>query len=158
MKKNPPIAGEIVSCDTSKGVVLPCLIGFLIPGAGHLYIKDRKRGMLIFVLLFITFFSCVFMHGKIYTPSFEGTRWDKMISLLASTAELGNGLYYITSLFFADVSGDLPSVYYEVGTVYGITSGLLNFLVLFSLYDLITKKKIETGKDNTPPKMDIPGL
>jgi len=142
LKKSEPIIENLGNTDILKEFVFPLAIGFLIPGGGHLFIKDKKRGMLIFILLFITFFSAVLMNGKIYTPSLnDGTSWDKMVSILASAAEIGNGLYYFGSIIFVDVAGDLPSIYYEVGSVYGITAGLLNFLVLFSLFDLIRRKK-----------------
>jgi len=148
LKDELPFAGSISADDMMKGVVLPLFIGFLVPGAGHLYLKDKKRGMLIFVLLLITFFSGILMQGKLYTPSFEGTRWDNVVSLLATVAELGNGMYYLVSLVFADVEGNLPSVYYEVGSVYCITAGLLNILVLFSLFDLIRMKRKEKSPGN----------
>ncbi len=148
MKKNNNQASEIMDFNTFKKFLLPGFIGFLIPGAGHLYIKDKKRGAIILILLTITFFSGALMNGKIYTPSMEGTKWDKIISLLASTAELGNGLYYFSTILFGNVRGELSSVYYEVGSIYGITSGLLNFLVLFSLYDLIARRKEKSIDDN----------
>src|SRR4030042_1486005 len=147
LKKDESIASEMVGNDVLKAYVLPLVIGFLVPGAGNLYIGDKKRGMFIFIILFITFFSVPLMHGKIYTPSMDGTGWDKMVSLLASIGELGNGVYYFGTLLFADTAGDMASVFYEAGSVYGITSGLLNFLVLFSLFDLIRSNR-SNGVDN----------
>jgi hypothetical protein len=140
LSKDVDLTTHMINNGKLKKVIIACLVGWLIPGAGHLFIKDKKRGMVIFALLTITFFSVILMHGKIYTPLREGQQSDKIIALLATVAELGNGIYYFATIPTVDVNGDLSSVYYEVGTIYGIISGLLNILVLFNLFDLIVKQ------------------
>ena len=53
---------------TTMGIVAP-LVGWLIPGAGHLIQKKWIRGLLLMLSVSAMFFLGLMMEGKVYTPN-----------------------------------------------------------------------------------------
>ncbi len=112
------------------------LLGWLVPGLGHIAQKKYARGL--------TFLACILamtglglvMSGKIYPYQTENP-----LTVLAFFSDIGNGLVYILSRFLPIGLGDLKLVTFEFGTAYLAGAGLLNYLVALDAADIAAGKK-----------------
>lgn len=119
-----------------KGV-LALLVGWLVPGAGHLMTGRWKRGLVLGGALFATFALGLFFHGRLATFDREN-----LLSLVFVFADCGSGVLYLGSLLTGlglDSSAQTPT--FEYGTSLLHLVGLLNYLVALDAYDIAVGRK-----------------
>ena len=112
------------------------VLGWLIPGAGHISQKKFLKGGIFFVCIYSMAALGLIMGGKIYSLQAENP-----LTILAFLSDLGNGFLYILSKIFSFGFGDLKNTTFEFGTAYIAGAGLLNYLVALDAYDIATGKK-----------------
>jgi len=112
------------------------LLGWLVPGLGHMTLRRYGRGLVFFVCIFLMTAMGLYMGGKIYPAQTENP-----LTILAFFADLGNGLTYIFSRIFSFGLGSLKRVTFEFGTAYIAGAGLLNYLVALDAFDIAIGKK-----------------
>src|SRR5260370_26729068 len=71
------------------GIAAP-LLGWLVPGAGHLIQKKWIRGLLLMISVFSMFFFGLLMQGKVYTPN-----TGDGLEMLGFVGDIGSGGRYI---------------------------------------------------------------
>ena len=117
------------------------LLAWLIPGAGHLLIKENKRALIIFVTIILTF--CIGLYvGSIGVINPVGAKpWyiaqilnSPVVAAIGYQAKAGN--YYVFGR---------PN---EVGQIYTSIAGLLNLLCIVNAVYLAHLCKIETAGDS----------
>lgn len=114
-----------------------CLIlGWFIPGLGHITLKKYWHGLIFFVCISSMAVIGLFMGGKIYSFQTENP-----LTVLAFFSDMGIGLFYILSKFFAFGLGNLKNVTFEFGTAYIAGAGLLNYLITLDALDIARGKK-----------------
>ena len=112
------------------------LLGWLVPGLGHVAQKRFARGLTFFVcILGMTGLGLV-MGGKIYPLQAQNP-----LTVLAFFADIGNGLVYLLSMVFPIGTGSLGNVTFDFGTAYLAGAGLLNYLVALDAFDIGLGKK-----------------
>ena len=112
------------------------VLGWIIPGLGHISQRKYARGAVFFVSIFAMTGLGLIMGGKVYPFQTENP-----LTILAFFADIGNGLFYILSRFLALGPGFLERMTFEFGTAYIAGAGLLNFLVALDAYDIAVGKK-----------------
>lgn len=112
------------------------LLGWLVPGLGHITLKRYGRGAIFFVCILLMTAMGLYMGGKIYPGQTENP-----LTILAFFADIGNGLVYIFSRIFPFGSGYLKKVTFEFGTAYIAGAGLLNYLIALDAFDIAMGKK-----------------
>ena len=120
---------------TSKSVIC-FLLGWFIPGLGHLSLRKFWRAGIFFVCISSMAALGLLMGGKIYSFQTENP-----LTILAFFSDIGNGLLYITSKLFSFGLGELGKTTFEFGTAYLAGAGLLNYLVALDAYDIASGKK-----------------
>ena len=122
---------------------MAALLAWLIPGAGHFYLGLRKRAVLLFVCIEVTFFIGLYI-GTLRIV-------DPRHSLLWFSAQIFAGLNTIVAHMWAS---HLASPYpgssemlvrdwsYSMGVLYTGVAGLLNLLAVFDTV-------IRAGRANT---------
>lgn len=116
--------------------VLYLLLGWLIPGLGHISLKRFWRGAIFFVCISAMTALGLVMGGKIYSFQTENP-----LTILAFFSDIGNGLIYILSKFIPFGLGELKKTAFEFGTAYIAGAGLLNYLVALDAFDIARGKK-----------------
>jgi hypothetical protein len=112
------------------------LLGWLVPGLGHIAQKKFMKGLVFFVcILGMTGLGLV-MGGKIYPLQAQNP-----LTILAFFADIGNGLLYLLSLLLPIGTGVMKNVTFEFGTAYLAGAGLLNYLVALDALDVARGKK-----------------
>jgi len=118
-----------------KGVVM-MVLGWAVPGLGHLVQKKYARGAVFFGCIAAMTALGLALGGRIYPFQTENP-----LTILAFFADIGNGLLYLLSRFMPVGVGDLKLATFEFGTAYIAGAGLLNFLVALDAYDIAAGTK-----------------
>ncbi len=112
------------------------LLGWFIPGLGHLTLKRFWRAAVFFLAISSMCVLGLIMGGKIYSFQTENP-----LTILAFFSDIGNGLLYILSRLFSIGLGQLKKTSFEFGTAYIAGAGLLNYLVALDAFDIASGKK-----------------
>jgi len=112
-------------------------LAYLVPGAGHLYLGRRLRGIAYFCIVVFMFVIGLAVDGDLYAVTRSG---GSLLRLLAAFGSMGAGLlYWIAD--FKGVVGDITSITYEHGTAFIITAGLMNLLLVLDAFDIAEGRK-----------------
>ncbi len=144
----------------SKGVsaFVSCLLAWLIPGGGHFYLGKRKRAAVFFVVVLATFLLGVLNEGRSYLvdPEQPLTYLGVFANVATGPLELiGRESTYHRLVYRrpADSSGPeaarllqamrdkVKQVTDEYGTLYILTAGLMNILLILDAFDIAIGRK-----------------
>jgi len=112
-------------------LVLLCLAAWAVPGAGHLWMGRRQKGIVFLLALPLMFLSGLLLHGRIFP--FE---LSEPLVALAAVANLGVGAQWLLARMMDAGTGTVTAATYEYGNCYLIVAGLLNFLVVLDAFDI----------------------
>jgi hypothetical protein len=123
--------------ETQTGwLVLLCLAAWAVPGAGHLWLGRRSKGLIFLIALPLMFAIGLALHGRLFP--FDLSEW---LVCLAAVADVGIGLPYFIAKALGYGGGDVRAVTYEYGNAFLIVAGLLNLLVVIDAYDVALGRK-----------------
>lgn len=107
------------------------ILGWLIPGAGHVLVKRPVRGLLLFLSITLMFILGVAMQGKLYAPN-----TGEILNILGFVGDLGSGLLYIVakSLDYGHAAVQVATADY--GTKFAVVAGLLNFIAAIDSHNI----------------------
>jgi hypothetical protein len=120
----------------SGGLVLLCLASWAIPGAGHLWLGRRAKGLIFFVALPLMFAVGLAIQGRLFPFDLS----DPLVGL-AALADIGTGAWYLVASMLGYGAGDVRAVTYEYGNAFLIVAGLLNALIVIDAYDVAMGRK-----------------
>ena len=120
----------------SGGLVLLCLASWAIPGAGHLWLGRRTKGLIFLVALPLMFAIGLALRGRLFPFDLS----DPLVCLEA-IAQLAVGVPYFIGAAAGYGAGDVRAVTYEYGNVFLVVAGLLNMLVVIDTYDITMGRK-----------------
>jgi hypothetical protein len=120
----------------SGGLVLLCLASWAVPGAGHLWLGRRAKGLVFLVALPIMFAIGLAIHGRLFPFDLS----DPLVGL-AALADVGSGAVFVAARMLGYGAGDVRAVTYEYGNAFLIVAGLLNLLVVIDAYDVAMGRK-----------------
>jgi hypothetical protein len=108
-----------------------CLFAWLLPGAGHLYLGRRAKG-----LIFMTAIGALFLLGVAMDSGLElKLGFEDPLALLVSLAQMAVGIPYFLARALGVEAGLVTSVTYEYGNTFTAVGGLLNVLVILDALD-----------------------
>jgi hypothetical protein len=120
----------------SGWLVLLCLASWAVPGAGHLWLGRRSKGLVFLLALPLMFAIGLAIHGCLFP--FNLSEW---LVALAAVADVGIGVPYFIATALGYGAGEVRSVTYEYGNAFLIVAGLLNLLVVIDAYDIALGRK-----------------
>ena len=100
-----------------------------VPGAGHLWMGRRQKGLIFLLALPAMFLAGLLMHGRIFP--FD---WSDPLVGLAAFADLGAGAPWLLARMVDAGAGTVTAVTYEYGNTFLIVAGLLNTLVVLDAW------------------------
>ena len=116
--------------------VLAPVLGWLIPGAGHLIQKRWGRGLLLMGTIVIMFVLGLMMEGRIYHLN-----GGDILDILGFVGDVGAGGLYIVTRALDAGHGAIAHATADYGTKYLIVAGLLNFICAADAYHIAIGKK-----------------
>ncbi len=126
-----PIPGE-----RSTLPAFALLLGWLIPGAGHLLLGKWVRALLLFVAIFGMYLIGLGLVGKIYTPN-----TGEVLDMLGFVGQLGMGLLYLLARWFSWGGTTASTTLNDYGTKYLVACGLLNLIAAVDAHSLASGRK-----------------
>jgi TM2 domain-containing membrane protein YozV len=115
----------------SARAIPACLFAWLIPGAGHLYLGRRDKGLVFLGAIGALFLLGVAMDSRLQL--YLG--FEDPLALLFSLAQMAMGAPYFAARALGFEAGQVKSVTYEYGNTFTAVAGLLNILVILDALD-----------------------
>ena len=120
---------------TAMSVVAPVL-GWVIPGAGHLIQKKWARGLLLMASVAVLFVLGIAMGGKLYKPN-----TGDLLDMLGFVGDLGAGGLYAIGRAFDLGSTAIAFAVADYGTKFIVIAGLLTVMSLVDAYHIAIGRK-----------------
>jgi TM2 domain-containing membrane protein YozV len=120
---------------TTMAVVAP-LVGWLIPGAGHILLKRYGRGILLMASVVGMFLIGLGMDGHIYRPN-----GGDILDILGFVGDVGAGSLYFLTRIMDWGHGLIAHATADYGTKFLIVAGLLNFIAAADAHHIALGKK-----------------
>ena len=117
-------------------LVLLCIGAWLVPGAGHLWLGRRQKGIVFLLALPLMFLIGLWLDGRIFP--FE---LSEPLVALAAAANVAIGLPWFLARMFEAGGGVVTAASYEYGNCFMIVAGLLNSLVILDAFDVAMGRK-----------------
>ncbi len=131
-----PMSARQASSSTTLPPLPLCAIGWLVPGAAHMLLGRREKGVIFLVVLVALFAAGVALEGRIFPIEPR-----EPLVALAALADLGIGAPYFVAWALGLGSGTVVAASYEYANTYLIVAGLLNALVVLDAYDIAIGRK-----------------
>jgi hypothetical protein len=120
---------------TTLAVVAP-IVGWLIPGAGHILLKRYVRGILLLVSVVAMFVIGLGMHGRIYKPN-----GGDILDILGFVGDVGAGALYFLARIMQWGDTLAANAAADYGKTFLIVAGLLNFIAAADAHHIALGKK-----------------
>jgi hypothetical protein len=130
-----PIAQRIPSKNSSFPILV-LLVGWLVPGAGHLLLGKWIRGLLLFVSILGMYLIGLGLAGKIYIPN-----TGDMLDMLGFAGQLGSGILYFIARIFGLGASAVVNALADYGKMFLIVAGLLNVIAAVDAHSLANGRK-----------------
>jgi len=115
---------------------LICAVGWALPGAGHLWLGRRQKGLIFLIALPLMFACGLWLEGRLFP--FELTQ---PLVALAAFADIGVGVPYVVAKAMSQGAGRAIAPTFEYGNAFLIVAGLLNMLVVLDAFDVAQGRK-----------------
>jgi hypothetical protein len=133
--KSKSVAREPEYPLTTMAVVAP-ILGWLIPGGGHILLKRYVRGILIFVSVVAMFLIGLGMQGRIYKPN-----GGDILDILGFVGDVGSGALYFLARIMDWGNVMAANAVADYGKTFLIVAGLLNFIAAADAHHIALGKK-----------------
>ena len=120
---------------------LTVALAWVVPGAGHLWLQRRGRGIIIFATVLLAFVIGVLMRGPLFHPGGAGDVLSRLIELGGFIANLASGLMYFVAVWSGYAPPDQASHNADYGSIFIVMAGLLNILAMVDAYEIATRQK-----------------
>ena len=120
---------------TTMAVVAP-IVGWLIPGGGHILLKRYVRGVLLLVSVVAMFLIGLGMQGRIYKPN-----GGDILDILGFVGDVASGALYFLARIMDWGNVMAANAAADYGKTFLIVAGLLNFLAVADAHHIALGKK-----------------
>jgi hypothetical protein len=131
------LAVQTAAVPARSGVLPACLLAWVLPGAGHLYLGRRGKGLVFLGAIGALFVLGVAMKSRLQL--YLGL--EDPLALLFSIAQMAVGVPYFLARALGYEVGQVTAVTYEYGNTFTAVAGLLNILVILDAHDTAVGRK-----------------
>lgn len=115
------------------------LMGWAVPGLGHVYAGRTARGVLLGGSIWFLFFLGFFLGGHLYSLLEASSGF---LSYVFGFFDMGTGALYLVSRltgFAVEERAQEPLA--EYGNIFFMCAGLLNYLIALDAHDILAGRK-----------------
>ena len=109
---------------------------WLVPGAGHLWLGRRQKGLTFLITLTAMFAFGLWIEGRLFPFDFR-----QPLVALSAFGDLGIGLPYFIAKALNAGGGRVVAITFEYGNAFISVAGLLNMLVVLDAFDIAQGRK-----------------
>ena len=109
---------------------------WLVPGAGHLMLKKRQRGVIFFFIVITAVAIGFLLAGNLYR-----VMPNQPLTILATLGSMGMGVPYFILRFIFGYQGSVVAPGFEYGSAFLLTAGLMNLLLILDVWDIVRGRK-----------------
>src|SRR4051794_19926721 len=120
---------------TAMAIIAP-IVGWLIPGGGHLIQKRWIRGVLLMLSVVAMFWLGIEMNAKVYQQN-----TGDLLDILGFLGDAGAGALYLFARATDRGQGAINTVTANYGSVFVIVAGLLNIVSAVDAHEIALGKK-----------------
>lgn len=118
----------------------PVLLGWLLPGAGHFYLKRWNHGILLLFAIAGMFGFGLLMRGRMFEPQ-SGDLFTTVVHYGGYMADMANGSLYFVASWLGYHQEQLAHAVADYGTKFLVCAGLLNILAIVDVYEIAVGEK-----------------
>ncbi len=115
--------------------IAACLLAWLVPGGGHIYLQAWKRGLVFLAVIAFLFVLGLQLEGRLFSLE------RGFFGILKFVAGAATGALYLLGRTAGLGAGDITSYGYEYGNTFLYTAGLLNMLLIVDAFDIARGRK-----------------
>jgi TM2 domain-containing membrane protein YozV len=130
------MAKNATSSKTSQLGYMALIVGWLIPGAGHLMLKRWGRGVLVLVSITCMFVLGIMMGARLYAPN-----TSDLLDMLGFLGDLGAGLLYLIGHGLGLGQAPVQIVTADYGAKFVVVAGLLNLISAVDAHSIAVGRK-----------------
>ena len=116
--------------------LMAAAVAWLVPGAGHLLLGRRQKGLVFLLAVPAMFAVGLALQGRVFPFEF-----GQPLVALAAVASRGVGLLAFATGWLDLGRGIVTAASYEYGNAFLIVSGLLNMLIVLDAFDVASGRK-----------------
>ena len=135
MRTKSQAAGQAAAVEPGM-LTLLLIAAWAVPGAGHLWLGRRQKGLVFLATLLAMFVTGLLLEGPIFP-----LQLSEPLVALGAIANFGLGLPWLVTRMLEAGGGTVTATTYEYGICFLIVAGLLNFLVMLDVYDIAVGRK-----------------
>ena len=120
---------------------LTIVLAWLVPGAGHFLLGKKKRALIIFCCVAISFAVGALMRGPMFQPTTAGDVLSRLIQVAGFAGDLASGLFYLIAVGLGYWPPDEPTHMADYGSKFLVAAGILNVLAIVDAYEIATRQK-----------------
>lgn len=117
-------------------LALVCAAAWLVPGAGHLWLGRRQKGLVFLLAIPLMFLIGLQLEGSIFP-----FQLSEPLVLAGALAELNTGVPWLLTQAMDGGAGTVTAVTWEYGNAFMMVAGLLNALVILDAFDIAMGRK-----------------
>jgi TM2 domain-containing membrane protein YozV len=116
------------------------LLAWLVPGAGHFYLKKTYRGAILSGTILLTFLLGLMMRGYLFQPA-TGDLLTTLIYVGGYVANMATGALYGLVKIFGYDQPDIAGHTVDYGTKFLVAAGLFNILAMVDAFEIAVGRK-----------------
>lgn len=116
--------------------MLVLIVGWLVPGLGHVLVGKKIRALLLFVSILGMYLIGLALAGKVYQPN-----TGDILDILGFAGQLGMGVLYVIARVFSLGATSAVNTLADYGTKALVIAGLLNLISAVDAHSLANGRK-----------------
>ena len=137
MTTDTQVRTRLMTPATTISPMVVLIVGWLVPGAGHLLLRKWIRGSLLFLSIVLMFVIGIALKGQVYTPN-----TGELLDMLNFAGDLGTGILYVVARVFDLGASSVQLATADYGTKFVVVAGLLNIVSAVDAHSLANGRKL----------------
>ena len=116
------------------------LLAWILPGAGHFYLKRTGRAMMLAGAILLTFLFGIMMRGAMFQPD-RGDLLTTIIYTGGYIADMMSGILYFLTTWLGYDQPEVAGHVHDYGTKFLVAAGLMNVLAMVDAFEIVSGRK-----------------
>ncbi|MBI3680410.1 MAG: hypothetical protein HY235_08435 [Acidobacteria bacterium] len=116
------------------------LFAWILPGAGHFYLRRSGRALLLASAITLTFLFGIMMRGAMFQPM-SGDLLTTIIYTGGFISDVMSGILYLLTVWLGYSQPEVAGHVHDYGTKFLVAAGLMNVLAMVDVFEIVSGRK-----------------